>query len=111
MIDSRLHLRTMESGPELRAKIVGKAAVDEDFRARLISDPKGAIEQEFDVHVPASLTIKVHQESDANAHLVLPPDSKLNENDLRTVTAAGNGLVSDDGGRTWREPTERESNN
>ena len=75
----------METPNEMRAKIVGKATEDADFRARLLSDPKGAIGQELGVTIPASLSVEVHEESGATAHLVLPPDSKLSEGNLQAV--------------------------
>ena len=76
----------METAKEMQARIVGKAAEDSDFRARLLSDPKGAIEQELGVTIPGSLSVEVHEESGAAAHLVLPPASKLSESDLQAVT-------------------------
>ena len=79
----------METPNEMRMKIVGKAAEDADFRTRLLSDPKGAIGQELGVTMPASLSIEIHEESDAAAHLVLPPDSKLSEGDLQAVAGGG----------------------
>ena len=79
----------METPNEMRMKIVGKAAEDADFRTRLLSDPKGAIGQELGVTMPASLSIEIHEESDAAAHLVLPPDSKLSEGDLQAVSGGG----------------------
>ena len=79
----------METPNEMRMKIVGKAAEDADFRTRLLSDPKGAIGQELGVTMPASLSIEIHEESDATAHLVLPPDSKLSEGDLQAVSGGG----------------------
>ena len=75
----------MESAKDMHAKIVGKASEDADFRSRLLSDPKGAIEQELGVTIPASLSIEVHEQSAETTHLVLPPDSKLSERDLQTV--------------------------
>ena len=87
----------MKSPNEMRTKIVNKAAEDADFRAKLLSDPKAAVEQELGVTIPASVSIKVHEESTATAHLVLPPGSKLNEGDLRAVaggTAVGDWLES-----------------
>ncbi len=77
----------METPNEMRAKIADKAAGDAEFRARLLGDPKGALERELGVAIPASLSIEVHEESAGTAHLVLPPDSKLSEGDLRSVTA------------------------
>ena len=75
----------METPNEMRMKIVGKAAEDADFRDRLMSDPKAAIEQELGVSMPAGLSVEVHEEGGTTAHLVLPPDSKLREGDLEAV--------------------------
>ena len=79
----------METAKEMRAKVVGKATEDADFRARLLSDPKGTIEQELSVTIPAFMSIKVHEESGTTAHLVLPPDSRLSEHDLLAVAVGG----------------------
>ena len=79
----------MKTANEMRTKIVGKAAVDGDFRARLLNDPKGAIEQELGVALPASISVKVHEEDGATGHLVLPPASRLSEDDLRSVAGGG----------------------
>ena len=84
----------METPNEMRAKIVGKATEDADFRARLLSDPKGAIGQELGVTIPAVLSVEVHEESGTAAHLILPPDSKLSDGDLQAV-AGGFGLVNE----------------
>ncbi len=83
----------MESVKEMRGKIVGRATEDAEFRSRLLGDPKGAIGQELGVPIPASMSIQVHQDSAATAHLVLPPDSKLSEKDLQGVAG---GLTWDD---------------
>ena len=89
----------METPNEMRAKIVGKAAEDADFHARLLSDPKGAIEEELGVAIPGSLSIKVHEEDGATAHLVLPPHSKLNEGDLQAVAGGDTfGMYIDEDG-------------
>ena len=76
----------METASEMREKIVVKAITDADFRARLLSDPKGTVGQELGVTIPESLSIDVHEESATSAHLVLPPDSKLSEEDLKAVS-------------------------
>ncbi len=75
----------METAQDMRAKIVGKATEDANFRARLLSDPKRAISQELGVAIPASMAIEVHEDSDATAHLILPPGSRLSQSDLQTV--------------------------
>ena len=86
----------METPKEMRAKIVGKATGDADFRARLLSDPKGALEQELGVTMPASLSVEVHEESGTAAHLVLPPGSKLSEGDLQAVAGGGDWNITSD---------------
>ena len=91
----------MKTPKEMRAKIVDRATGDADFRARLLSDPKGALEQELSVTIPASLSVEVHEESGTSAHLVLPPDSRLSEGDLQAVAGGGvwvdnNGIVHTD---------------
>ena len=91
----------METAKEMQAKVVGKAAEDADFRARLLSDPKGAIEQELGVTIPASLSVEVHEESGAAAHLVLPPDSKLSEGDLQAVAGGARPRGQEWDPRTW----------
>ena len=75
----------MKTPNELREEIVGKAAKDSDFRALLLADPKGALKQELGVTIPESLSVEVHEESNTTTHLVLPPDSKLNEDELQAV--------------------------
>ena len=76
----------METAREMHAKIVGKAAEDAEFRARLLSDPKGAIGQELGVTIPASMSIEVHENSAETVHLTIPPDSRLSESDLEQAS-------------------------
>ena len=93
----------MDTPSEMRAKIVGKASEDSDFRARLLSDPKGTIEQELGIAIPASLSIEVHEEGDTTAHLLLPPDSRLNESDLQAV--AGGDTTQEEFWDEFWDPT------
>ena len=81
----------MQTPDEMRTKIVVKAGGDAAFRASLLSDPKGVIESEPAITIPAAMSIEVHEESEATAHPVLPPDSKLSEADLRAVAAGALG--------------------
>ena len=57
----------------MRAEIIDKANGDDDFRARLIADPKGAIREALGVEIPESMAITVHQDTSTTVHLVLPP--------------------------------------
>ena len=76
----------MTTAREMKAKIIGKAADDAEFRARLLSDPKGAIGEELGVTIPASMSIEVHENSAETVHLTLPPDSRLSESDLEQAS-------------------------
>ena len=75
----------MKTAKEMEAAIVGKATEDEDFRDRLLDDPRGTIEQELGISIPETVEIEVHEESSTTAHLVLPPASKLSGAELEAV--------------------------
>ena len=77
---------------EMRAELIEKAAGDQDFRARLIDQPKAAIKEALGLDLPDSVAVQVHEESALTAHLVLPPSSGLTDEDLEGVAA----------GHTWR---------
>ena len=78
----------MKSGPEMRDHIIGKATNDAEFRARLAADPKAALNEEFGVNLPDSFAISVHEDSSTHVHLVLPPNSALEVEELKAIRAA-----------------------
>ena len=84
---------------ELRNRLVEKATKDEAFRARLLVDPKAAIKEELDLTIPDGFTVSVHEDGLNTSHLVLPPNSKLGEDELRTVVG-GLGYGSIDLGKS-----------
>ena len=78
--------RTMR---EMKQHVAARAGEDEDFRARLIADPKSVIETELDVSVPEQFAIHVHEDDATAAHLVLPLSDRLTEEELSEVAAGG----------------------
>ncbi len=69
---------------------MARAAIDPDFRRRLLLDARGAIADTFGVQVPASLRLKfVEKDTDVDLMFVLPDlissDGRLRDDDLRTV--------------------------
>ncbi len=70
---------------EMRDRLIEKATVDDVFRARLMADPKAAIEAETGVTVPSEFTIEVHEDTADTSHLILPPSADLGEADLEQV--------------------------
>jgi len=66
-----------------------KAVEDEEFRSRLLADPRAVIEEELDLSIPNGLDIQVHEDTATTSHFVIPPSAKLAEEDMRAV-AGGN---------------------
>ncbi len=58
----------MTTAPELKARILGKAEEDGEFRARLIADPKAAISSEIGAALPDGFDVAVHEDSATTAH-------------------------------------------
>ena len=71
--------------------LVSRAAEDDDFRERLVAKPKETIEQEFGVTLPEGHEIRVHEETDATTHLVIPPRGKFSKEEQE---AARTGAAS-----------------
>lgn len=57
---------------ELEQRLIQKAQEDPGFRSSLVSDPRGAIEQEIGSSLPSSPRIQVLEESADSLYLVLP---------------------------------------
>ncbi len=71
--------------------LVSKAGSDGEFRERLLARPKETIEGEFGVTLSAGHEIRVHENTDTLTHLVLPPKSRLSEEERE---AARTGVAS-----------------
>jgi hypothetical protein len=57
---------------ELEAQIVARAWADEDFRARLRSNPRAAVAEETGVVIPESIEVEVVEETPEKGYLVIP---------------------------------------
>lgn len=73
-------------------RLLSRAAKDREFRARLVANPKEAMEQEFGVTLAEDHEIHVHEESDAATHLVLPPRSRFSEEEREAARAGAASL-------------------
>ena len=89
----------MKTKADMQSYIIARATEDEAFRARLLSEPKKAIEEELDIVIPEEFTVAVHEESGTTAHLVLPPPARLSEGELGAV--AGGDWFSSSPGFNW----------
>ena len=80
----------MTTATDLRNQILSRAAEDDDFRARLIANPKAAINSEIGTDIPDGFDVVVLEDSATTAHLVLPPSPELTEAELEMVAGGGN---------------------
>lgn len=46
---------------------------NEAFRQELLGNPKAVFEREFNIALPANVTIRVYEDTPTDIHLVLPP--------------------------------------
>ena len=66
----------MNSPIDGAARLIRRASRDAGFRKRLLEDPKQALEEAFGVHLAPDLRVFVHEASETETHLVLPPKSR-----------------------------------
>ena len=80
----------MKEPVDATAKLLSRAGEDSEFRARLLVDPRAALEQELGLTLAEGHEFHVHEETDAVTHLVLPPKSRFSEKERQ---AARTGAV------------------
>ena len=81
----------MQSEAEVKAHIVMKAAEDDEFRAKVLADPRAALEQETGMRLPADYRLHVHEETAGEAHIVLPPKPELSQEQLDGIAGGHHG--------------------
>ena len=74
---------------EMQARILAKAGEDEDFRAKLIDNPKAVISEELGLYIPEGFDIQVHENTATTGHLILQPSERLTESELELAVGAG----------------------
>jgi hypothetical protein len=67
---------------EVERTLVQRSLQDEDFRQRLLEDPKAAVEQEFGSRLPESVEVRAVEESAQSIYLVLPSATPLGQGEL-----------------------------
>ena len=81
---------------EMERRLVERSLQDEDFRQRLLADPKAAVEEELGIQLPAEVQIRVVEETADTIYLALPSASpageggELSDQELEAV-AGGTG--------------------
>jgi hypothetical protein len=57
---------------EIERRLVQRSLEDEEFRQRLLEDPKGTVEQELETRLSEDVEVRVVEESADTIYLVLP---------------------------------------
>src|SRR5215212_1180576 len=87
---------------EVERRLVQRSIEDEDFRQKLLDDPKGALEQELDTQLPEDVEVRVVEESPKTIYLVLPGTSLPLEEEGELSDQALDAVA---GGGTWAGET------
>ena len=90
------------SRAEWERTIVQRSIEDEEFRQRLLDDPKGILEQELGRQLPEGVEVRVVEESADTIYLVLPSASalgdqggELSDEELEAVAGGVGGKYTD----------------
>lgn len=79
------------SGALLQTQIIQKAWQDPSFKAKLLADPKAAIQEALGVTIPDHIKVKAVEESSDEFYLVLPPNpSEVIKSDIKPNAVWGN---------------------
>ena len=71
---------------EVERRLIERSLQDEDFRRRLMEDPKGAVQEELGTRLPEGVRVEAVEETQDTIYLVLPSNS---------VAGAGGAELSD----------------
>ena len=90
------------SRAEMERTLVQRSMEDEDFRQRLLDDPKAAVEQELATQLPEDVEVRVVEESQQTIYLVLPSASPLGQGEIsdQDLEQVAGGDLSTDRGST-----------
>jgi Nitrile hydratase, alpha chain len=87
---------------EIERRLIQRSMEDEDFRQRLLADPKATVEQELGTRLPEGVEARVVEESQQTIYLVLPSASplggegvELSDQELEEVAGGGESVWND----------------
>ena len=74
---------------EFESYIRNKSVEDQEFRDRLLSNPKDVVEDELDITVPEGFNIHVFEDTSTSVHFVLPPSAALSDQEMSALAGGG----------------------
>jgi hypothetical protein len=87
---------------EVERRLVQRSLEDEDFRRRLLADPKAVVEEELATRLPEEVQVRVVEETADTIYLVLPSASSLGGEELsdQELEAVAGGWDAQTAGNT-----------
>lgn len=81
----------MASEALLQTQVIEKAWQDPSFKAKLLSNPKAAIQEALGVIIPDHIQLKAVEENSNEFYLVIPPEpsSKVLKTDVKPAAQWG----------------------
>jgi hypothetical protein len=83
---------------QIEAMLIARCWEDEKFRKKLLADPRGTVAEAFGFELPASVTVKVQEESPNALVLSLPakpgPAGELSDVELEQVAGGSKGAIA-----------------
>jgi hypothetical protein len=99
------------SNEQVLDAVIARATEDREFRARLLTDPRGAIQAAFGVTIPAEFRVRfIERDPDTDALIVLPafrgrppegPSGGLTDEELESVSG---GVAAAHAHLAWSRP-------
>ncbi len=81
------------SGLEIQTRLIGRAAIDPNFREQLLTNSRAAIEKELGITLPPNLEIQVVEETPTKLCLVLPMKQETHQlSDVELKAVVGGSL-------------------
>ena len=79
-------------------ELMQKAATDDEFRGKLLADPKSTIESLLGTSLPDGLTIRIVENSPSEVTFVIPPavSSELSDDQLEAIAGGKSARQSGD---------------
>jgi hypothetical protein len=80
----------------MERRLVQRSLEDEDFRQRLLEDPKGVVEEELGTRLSEGVQVRAVEETADTIYLVLPPraeteqsSAEISDEELQAVAGGG----------------------